>query len=406
MLRKVVLSILSGMVISLVSWVYLNYDFSFSVEDAFIKKIFSWKDRLYSSPSKAKADFLFINTGKDLALVEDTTDYGNVAVSDREKIYHFVRHLNSIPVKPAFLIVDIQFYYPYTANPEIDSLLQNELNKNDFTVIPVVKDENGNYKSPLYKAKYAYSDYRTFGSGFNKFRIINHETIPSIPIALHTALNKAKYKDHFWWALCNRHLCLSAIWPSFYIRNKDIRGIQQLTGLQGIEKEGAKKEKQKNVKAQYYNLGEMLFDMQANPDSYQQFFRNKIIFIGNFEEDLHSTPVGKMSGPVLLSNIYLSLVNGQHLVDIRFFIIILSALSALSYVAWFEKMPEVKLNFKFMFSSYVVKFIRGYISYFGCMFFLSLLVLFLFNVQIALFLPAFIFTGIEYVRQKKYLNNK
>jgi hypothetical protein len=36
------------------------------------------------------------------------------------------------------------------------------------------------------------------------------------------------------------------------------------------------------------------------------------------------------------------------------------------------------------------------------MFVLSFLVLFIFNNQVALFLPSLIFTGIEYVRQKKW----
>ena len=154
------------------------------------------------------------------------------------------------------------------------------------------------------------------------------------------------------------------------------------------------------------NIGEMLFDMEANPGNYADFFKDRVVIIGNFEEDMHATPVGKMSGPVLLANIYLSLLNRQHEVSLGFFLTLLVVFSGISYVALYKGIPEIKFNFKFLFSSYVVKFIRGYVSYFGCMFLLSILVLIIFNVQVALFLPSFIFTGMEYIRQKKYKKEK
>ena len=123
--------------------------------------------------------------------------------------------------------------------------------------------------------------------------------------------------------------------------------------------------------------------------------------VGNFEGDIHNTPIGKMSGPVLLANIYLSLLNKQHMVSAGLLTVLLLAFSFLSYVAWFSKMPEIKLNFKFLFSSYLSKFVKKYVSYFGCMFLVSLLAIFFFNVQIATFLPSFIFAGIAYLVQRQ-----
>jgi hypothetical protein len=406
MARKILLSVLCGVVILIITWIYQNYDFSFKVEDGFLKKVFLVKDKIYSPAPKYKADFVFINTGKDLALVEDTTDYGNVAVSDREKIFHFINHINTLNQKPAFTVIDIQFYYPYTVNPRIDTLLETKLRMNESVMIPIIKDENDQYKKPLYSVRYAYSHYRTFGTNFNKFRILNHEAIPSIPIALHEEVNNSVYRDHFFYATCNGRLCLSSIWPSYYLKNADIKGVRAQTDLQSIGKNEIANPKPGKIEAEYYNVGEILLDLEANPDNYKDFFRNKIVIIGNFEGDMHSTPLGKMSGPVLLANIYLSLLNEQHIISIGFIILVLVAFSALSYVALFKKMPELKLNFKFFFSSFIVKFIRGYISYFGCMFLLSVIALIAFNVQVALFLPSFIFTGIEYVRQKKYLGDK
>ena len=158
--------------------------------------------------------------------------------------------------------------------------------------------------------------------------------------------------------------------------------------------------------AQYYNLGELLLDLEANPNNMSKYFQGKILFIGNFEGDTHATPVGKISGPVMLANIYLSLLNREHVISYGFLIALFIVFSALSYMAWFKKMPEIKLNFNFLFSSYLSKFVKGYVSYFGCMFFLSVICILYFNVQVALFLPSFIFAGIEYFRQKKYRSDK
>ena len=390
MIRKSLLSFLSGLIVLIVTWIYQNYSFSFSAEDGFISKLSYWKYKIFSSKPAQNADFIFINTGKDLALVDDTAASGNIAVTDREKLYHFLRFIDSIPGKPVFTLVDIQFYYRYSINPHIDTLLQDELNENDQLMIAILPDDTtkSGYKTPLYHAKYGYSEYGTFGSGFNKFRIMNQKDIHSIPVSMHEAVNGAIYKDHGLFASCNGKLCMSAIWPSYYMNDKDL-----VSGKYAPH-------------SQYYTLGEILFGMHTTPAAYAKIFMNKILVIGNFELDAHSTPIGSLPGSVIVADIYLSLLNNHHIVSIWFLFIELIAFSGLSYLAWFSKVPEVKLRLNFIFSPHLVHFVKSYISYFGSMFFLSIIALLFFNIQIALFLPSFIFSIIEYFRQKKYLPEK
>jgi len=388
MSKKLLVSLLSGLAILLITWAYQNYDFSFSAEDAFFKKLSLWKYKVLTAKPDRKVDMVFVNTGKDIAIVDDSLDYGSVAVSDRKKIFELIRFINLTGQQPLYTALDIQFYYRYTADPEADSLLGAELNKMDRVLIPVVKNAEGQYKRPLFKTVYAYSDYQTFGAGFNKFRILNHGSMPSVPVMLEQQINRSVYRDHTFYATCNDSLCFSAIWPTFYLKNETVKSNKDISY------------------ARYYNIGEVLFGMAADSVGFSQFFTNKLIIIGNFEEDVHVTPVGKMSGPVLLANIYLSLINREHIVSFWLLFVLLIVFTALSYIAWFSKMPQLKLNIKFIFSSYLIKFVRGYVSYFGCMFALSLLAVFLFNIQIALFLPSFIFAGIEYIRQKKYRIDK
>lgn len=385
--RKNLLSLLSGFVILMVTWVYQNYSFSFFVEDSFFRKFSFWKYKIFSSKPEKKVDFVFINTSKDVAIVDDTTEYGSVAVSDREKIYELIRLINAEKKKPLFTVLDIQFYFPYSVNRHVDTLLQDELNKNDRIVIPILKDAGGNYKKPIYNALYGYSDYLTYGFGFNKFRIIDEDNVQSVPVILNERLDHAVYRDHTFYTTCNGHMCFKALWPSYYLIDNAVK-------------------ENKTSFTQSYNLGEVLIDLQTTPSDYSKIFENKIVIIGNFGQDVHFTPVGQMSGSVLLANIYLSVLNKQHLISYIFLFILLMAFSALSYLAWFSKVPEIKFKFRFIFSPDIIKFIQGYLSYFGSMFVLSLLAILIFNMHVALFLPSFIFAGIEYFRQKKYLPPK
>jgi hypothetical protein len=386
MRKKILLSLLSGFIILIITWVYQSYNFSFFVEDSFFRKFSFWKYQIFHSMPENKANFVFINTGKDVAVVDDTTEYGSVAVSDREKIYQLIKIINDNKNKPRFTVLDIQFYFPYSINRQIDTLLQVELNKNQQILIPILKGAGGKYKMPIYNGLYTYSGYETFGVGFNKFKIWDHADIHSIPVTLHEKLDNAVYKDHLFYTTCNGHICFTAMWPGFYLLDKDVK-------------------ENKTQLTQSYNLGEVLIDLEANPSDYSKIFENKIVIIGNFAEDVHFTSVGAMSGSVLLANIYLSILNRQHLVSYTFLCILLTAFSALSYISWFSRMPEIKSKFKFIFSNDIIKFISGYLSYFGSMLALSLLATF-FNMNVALLLPSFIFAGIEYVRQKKYLPPK
>ena len=385
MRKKVLLSLLSGFIILIITWIYQANNFSFFVEDTFFRKFSFWKYQVFNSQPEHKAQFVFLNTGKDIAIINDSAqEYGSVAVSQREKIYELLKIINDNKVKPRYTVLDIQFYFPYSANPVIDTLLQNEIKKNAHILIPILKGPHGNYQKPLYDAQYAYSGYETFGIGFNKFRIWNHDSIHSMPVVLNEKLDHAIYKDHLFYTTCNGHLCFTAIWPSFYLLDNDLK-------------------ENKTPLAQSYNLGEALFSLEANPADYAKIFKDKIVIIGNFRDDVHSTAVGTMSGSAIVANIYLSILNNQHLVSYFFLILLFLSFSLLSYMAWFSKMPEIKIRLRFIFAPDIIKFISGYISYFGSMFVLSLVALLVFNMHVALFLPASIFAGIEYFRQKKYL---
>lgn len=380
---KGIISLTIGFILLFITWTFTNSQYTFAFEDAFFSKVYLWKFKVFSAKPKIAPKFIFINTSKDIALVDDTLDYGNIAISNREKLYQFILFINQSPNKPIYTLLDLQFYYKNTTNPSIDTLFNNEISFNKNIVIPILKNENGQYIKPFINANTANADYTSFGSGVTKFKLFAEDNTPTIPVFLHQKINRAFYDEHTFFSTCNKHLCLSSIWPSYYLNPNDLKN-------------------NKCTYAEYYNLGELLLGFEGDTTMCQQLFQNKIIIIGNFDSDIHITPFGKSSGSIILANVYLSLLNNQHLVSYFWLFILWIILSSLSYFACFSKLPKINLKFSFIFSKHLESFIQNYFTYMGYLLLFSLIGIFLFNLQIDLFLPAFLLTFLEYFSHKKY----
>ena len=348
-----------------------------------MKKFLTFKYAVFNLRGDSTASFLFLNSGKDLALVSDTTDWGNVAVTDRRVLLDLMQTIDSMKDKPKYTVMDIEFYYPFTADPKTDTLLGGLLAKTPNLLIPVLSDGNDGYLKPLYPLQTGYADYRTFGPNYSKFRILDPGKEKSIPVIMDEQINGRKYEWHGWYGTCDGQLCLRSVWPGYALTNDVVMGTE------------------KPELSKYYNAGELLLAIKSDPAGFREVFKNRILIVGNFGQDMHSTPVGQMPGSVLLANIYLSLLNRQQIVHSGFFLLLFLVFSSLSYLAWFGKMPEIHIRVKWL-NTIFTKFVRSYISYFGSMVALSLLTVLFFHIQVALFLPSAIFSGIEYIRYQKF----
>ena len=379
MQRKVFISIVSGIVIFIITWVYINQYYTLGLEDALFKKITTLRQKILNTKPPKSKEFIFINTAKDLSLVDDTAAYGNIAISDRSKIVAFLRAINHASSKPIITLLDLQFYYPFSTDPSIDDSLQMEVNQlKDVMVSVLYKDHQ--IDTPLVRTNYGISDYITYGSSLNKFRLYyDGIKAPSIPSLLYEKVDKALFTGNRYMTFCNGKLCFNYLWPTYY-----------------YDQENIKKD------APIYNIGSILLSIKNDSNRINEFIKNKIICIGNFTDDIVATPRGKIPGTIILADIYLTLLNNKHMVPYSWMAFLVVSFSFLSYISIYKKIPEIKLKFGFLFSKHLANFISNYISYVGTLMLISLLSFFLFEINISLFLPAFIFSGIEYFVQKKY----
>ena len=398
--KDVIISASAGIAIFIVTWFYINSYYTLSVEDDLLSRETFFIHNLFNHKPKINKQFVFISTGKDLNLIDDTAGYGNISVSDRNKIFRLLAAVNKAHAGPRFLLLDLQFYYPYQYSVDdstqrvikksnlpfffpdraVDDSLAGEIKRINNSAISVLLVDN-KIQKPIYKGSYGVADYKTYGPFLNKFKLYyNGLKTLSVPALIHHRVDGARYTGNDFATFCNNRLCFNYIWPTFYYNEKEVKAD---TGYQE------------------YHIGSLL-PLLNNANAVRAIFKDKVVFIGNFEDDVHETPEGKIPGTIILADIYLSLLNGKHYVPYLWVAFMLIMFTALSYVAIYDKIPDIKFNSGFAFATQISGYLQQYVSYLGILLALSFLSVFLFDITISLFLPAFIFSIIDFFVKKNY----
>lgn len=418
---KIIVSALCGIIVLLITWIDLNSYFTLGIEDDLYQKETFFKHAVLKIKPEKTKKFVFISTGKDLSLVDDTAGLGNITVSDRYKLFKFMQAINAAKEKPLFTLLDLQFYYPYNINisdsirnivkknnlaayfpdKSIDDSLQAEIKKDDNSAVSVLLGNkpltfnNGvmNYLlgrisalgtdsiiKPIYNVNYGIADYRTYGGSVNKYRIFYND-MHSISMAalMHQKMDGAVYSGDKYDTFCNHRLCFNTIWPSYYYNTESNKSDSTF---------------------EEYHIGELV-DLPNATQNIQNLCKGNVVIIGNFEGDVQYTSSGELPGTIVLTDIYLSLLNGTQYVSWWWLILLLISFSLMSYTAIYGKLPKINVKLS-IFTNMVYSYFSKYFSYLGILLLLSLISVMIFGINISLFLPALIFSSIDFIRQKKY----
>ncbi|MDB5089910.1 MAG: hypothetical protein JWR09_3904 [Mucilaginibacter sp.] len=369
----------------LLTYFYINSNFTLPLEDSLYKNISFYAFKLLGSGKHTgQDDIRFINTSHNLALVRDTgRNTGVVAVTDRRKLAAFLEALCQYHIHPKFIVVDLEFYYPFVAENEIqkdrsilstDKRLQAIISKFGALTSPVAFDENDRIKPPVVSSKQpGIASFSTYSDFLTKFQLsYKNGKFNSIPLIVYQHLSGNIIKHHGFVSISQSKIALNNISPYYYITDDIARETPDFDDIAGTD--------------------------QTTYSAYN----DKIIFIGNFDMDKAQTAIGEMPGTVVLANIYLTLKNGHHLVSIWWFLFMLAVFILLSYLAWFKKMPKVNLHLKIIFSEQIAKFINDYCSYFGVMLLVSVLSFLVFHIFVNILFSSLIFSTIEFFTNKNY----
>lgn len=393
---KLITSLCAGALLTIATWFYLNSYYTLEIEDSLFEKEVVIKNKIFEvKPAKNKS-FIFINTGNDLKLIDKPDDLGSAAVTDRFKLYQLLKFINISKYKPDFTLLNLEFIYPYQNTTDsirlthdlncktidfpdksIDDSLQNQISQSKRLMLCAdYKDDK--IQKPIYNCVYGISYFETYGKSVNKIRLSYPEiTSYAMPCLLDQKLDRAIYSPGKFLTLCNGKLSFNYLWPDYYYTD-----------------EGIKAEKQNLY---YPTINGALEDFKSEK-TLNKLFDGKILIIGNLNIDMDS-PAGKITGTVILIDTYLSLLNGKQFVPVLWILFLFLVFSLLSFISIFSALPELKFKLHFLFSEQLTEFLQKFISYIAFLFVLSMISVFIFDISISLIIPAFIFSGIAYLKK-------
>lgn len=320
-------------------------------------------------------DFIFVNTSYDNILIdmldEDGLPFGNQPVTDRKKLALFFERLNKKPECYKYIVCDIFF----KDSSQYDSLLNSKLSCTKNIIIPYHLSDSGNAELPLININRGLADYRAVQYVFMKYALIENDTMKSLPLKMYEDITGKKF---------NYNKFLSGVngKPSFNSTVIDFK-------LRYYELMDRNSEKMYNL----VNLGELL---RMNDSVFFKAVNNKIILIGDYyENDIHQTLFGKMSGTLILLNVYLSLINGENLISFGLLIILFIGFFFISIELFSEKsLGERKLIAKYT-QKKIGKFILKYLSYVLYLTTLSIITYLIFNIHLNILIIAVYLKAID-----------
>ena len=154
------------------------------MDEGLLKKIFIVEDLILPNKFKSPYDFVFVNTSKDISLIKDPYDWGNIAITDRNMLRDFFKILADNNNQHSYVLCDLFFEYPSNA----DTVLFQQISRCKKILFPIhIKDDS--LLKPSINVPSAIADYQTYNGKFSKFKLIYKDTLKTIPLVLYEQLD-------------------------------------------------------------------------------------------------------------------------------------------------------------------------------------------------------------------------
>ena len=306
--RVIMLAIVNAVVVLVLSYLLNSIKYTFGND----LTIGQWVECAKSLKDKTEAvpdSICLVNVAYDKSLMkyealidrletfEYRDDVGHAAVTDRAKLLAFLNALDSVEYR--YIMMDIRFENGFEKD-SVSSALFRKISQMDRIVI--AKHSNYQIADDNLENKAALGDYYTtfLVSTLVKYPTVNNDN-STIPGRMYEEQCGHKIKSHGLWWSDNGRLCYGSIFLTYPVR---VTKWQQAIA-------GESEEETKYLPL-YSNLGHDILNSEID---FKEKFTNKIIVIGDFVEDVHETYVGRLPGAIVNLNVYLALVNGNHLVN-------------------------------------------------------------------------------------------
>lgn len=344
---RIIAAVVHGIILFIVLWQVSNSSYTSAVDEEIMKKVNAASIKLFGSNAHYDHDFVFVNVSRDVKLVNDPAEYGEIAITDRSKLAQFFKILADNGNRHHFVLCDIFPEYP----DDDDSALSAATRACKKILFPYHLAGDSIIK-PCVDVPSALSDFITNTGDFSKFKLLYNDSILTTPAVLLKEIDDKQYPRSY--------LDFRSVFPKYYVQPSQLFETK---------------------KYPYYNLGELL--MLSEADSfYHKFLENKFIVVGNYDTDVQNSAVGKIPGPLILLNTYLSIRN-RGAVSWWWALFMIAGLSAVSYLLFFKKI-KAPVIYKHPWLDLLMQFfVNDYISFFGICLLLATLSEFIFSVQVS-----------------------
>lgn len=301
------------------------------------------------------SEYLFIDISWEKMLVDKYDEYGfpigKEAITSRPVLVDLFTRMASFEKQPKFIVCDIFF----DVRTEYDSALESSINRFDnIRCVSLYDTGNDTAYYPVINVPTATTSFETSEGVFLKTKLVFDDSIKTLPVQLYEHLNDKKIRadDHFNWSTFKINLNTFVV--DHGIRNYDLFGS--------------------GVTRKVY-LSELLL---LDDESLENLFADRLIFIGDFEDnDLVETIYGELPGPIVLVNIYNSIINKANQINGIFILYLFLGYFIISYICFsndsiFDILTD-KVSSRYKINEDLLSF-GGYLLYFFLLSLVSYLV--------------------------------
>lgn len=305
------LSLLHGCLLFAFTIYWLNSNLTYGDERFLVKwtSVFKRVALRIDHPPPAK-QYLFINLAYDKALIPREDGTGKDIITDRKLLADYFSVLRRNPGAVRYTVCDVLLK---GSSPD-DSALQASVRGINNVIFPA--DETDSSKLSV-DVPAANADYEIAKEGFLKFKIIQPGGGKSLPLTMYEQLQHKKIRHRFGLYWDDGRPVLQSI-----IVDYQLRPHQLFT-------QGA---------FPVISLSELL--LLPEEVVVNEFLKDRIVLMGDFEHDMHETVYGPMPGTLVLMNVYLNLVAGRQLINTWWLLFIIAAFTFLSKVMIFTKQQD------------------------------------------------------------------
>lgn len=249
---------------------------------------------------------------------------GTIAITNRESLLHFLQKAEKAN-NYKYIFLDI--YFEQGINTETDDSLFAQIDKMRNVAYSRHSDIENHEKAPYFKGVINHYFTTRVNTSFTRYQYVQDGN-ESAPLRIFTEPDSANNKTIKSWGpfyYSDGHLCQNSPFMSIPTEFRE-----------AIDKP-----------MNYFDLGpELLHDWKDN-NIWVERLKDKVVFVGNYETDVHDTYNGKQPGSYLIYTAYKALCEGKHIVSwksigLLFIIYVIICMFIINRTSIWQYIPRIK----------------------------------------------------------------